>query len=75
MELDEHGLGPFLQDELLKRTGRRTVPNVMINGESIGGADDIVALDNAESLVAKIKSLGDGGIKMTERFAPGQVPS
>lgn len=73
VELDEHALGPLLQDELNVRTGRRTVPNIMINGVSIGGADDIVDLDNADRLVAKVKSLDDGTIDMVERFVSKDV--
>ncbi|KAL8976645.1 MAG: hypothetical protein Q9177_006809, partial [Variospora cf. flavescens] len=34
VELDEHTLGPGLQAALEKSTGRRTVPNVLINGKS-----------------------------------------
>ncbi|CAM1507140.1 Fc.00g067810.m01.CDS01 [Cosmosporella sp. VM-42] len=71
VELDEHPLGPSLQDELLQTTGRRTVPNVMINGVSIGGADDIVALDNDDDLVAKILELGNKRVDIVERFVSG----
>jgi glutaredoxin-related protein len=39
-------------------TGRRTVPNVLINGKSIGGGDDIAQLDQTMKLIEKIKSLG-----------------
>lgn len=39
-------------------TGRRTVPNVLINGKSIGGGDDIAQLDQTMKLIDKIKSLG-----------------
>ncbi|KAL9578157.1 MAG: hypothetical protein Q9212_005896, partial [Teloschistes hypoglaucus] len=41
VELDQHRLGPGLQAALQKSTGRRTVPNVLINGKSIGGGDDV----------------------------------
>ena len=58
VELDQHPLGPKLQSALEKMTGRRTVPNIMINGKSIGGGDDIEALDNGAALVDKIKSMG-----------------
>lgn len=49
-------------------TGRRTVPNVLINGKSIGGSDDIAALDKEKALVDKIKSLGGKRVAVTERF-------
>lgn len=58
VELDEHPLGSRLQDELEKSTGRRTVPNVLINGKSIGGGDDIQALDESGDLIAKVRSMG-----------------
>jgi glutaredoxin 3 len=38
-ELDMRQDGSYIQDELEKRTGRRTVPNVFIDGTSIGGCD------------------------------------
>jgi hypothetical protein len=34
------------------------VPNVLINGKSIGGGDDVAALDSAGTLEAKVKELG-----------------
>ncbi|TFB04024.1 Monothiol glutaredoxin-7 [Trichoderma ghanense] len=72
VELDEHPLGPHLQDYLLKKTGRRTVPNVLINGVSIGGSDDIVALDNEDKLVAKVRDLGQARVEILPRFTPGE---
>jgi glutaredoxin len=72
VELDEHPLGPHLQDYLLKKTGRRTVPNILVNGVSIGGADDIVSLDNEDKLVAKVRDLGQARVEISERFTPGE---
>ncbi|CAG9939173.1 unnamed protein product [Clonostachys rosea f. rosea IK726] len=72
VELDEHPLGPDLQDALETLTGRRTVPNIMINGKSIGGADDIVALDSKDQLISKIVTLGSNRVTMTERFTAGE---
>ncbi|KAI9889378.1 MAG: hypothetical protein M1814_005547 [Vezdaea aestivalis] len=64
IELDEHVLGPQLQDQLKRMTGRRTVPNILINGKSIGGGDDIEQLDHQNELSDKIRSLG--GKRMVE---------
>ena len=64
VELDEHEMGPKLQDTLHKMTGRRTVPNVFISGKSIGGGDDIEALDTGNKLVDMVKSMG--GKRITE---------
>ncbi|KAL8736291.1 MAG: hypothetical protein Q9166_000446 [cf. Caloplaca sp. 2 TL-2023] len=58
VELDEHRLGPGLQAALAKSTGRRTVPNVLINGRSIGGGDDVQKLDVDGELVGKVKNMG-----------------
>lgn len=58
VELDIHPMGPGLQNALAKSTGRRTVPNVLISGRSIGGGDDIEALDSNGALIEKIKTMG-----------------
>ena len=58
IELDEHRLGSQLQAALEKSTGRRTVPNILINGRSIGGGDDVQKLDLDGQLVGKVKSMG-----------------
>lgn len=34
-----------LQEQMIARSGRRTVPQIFINDQSIGGFDDIVALE------------------------------
>ncbi|PSS03672.1 glutaredoxin domain-containing protein [Coniella lustricola] len=66
VELDVHPLGQQIQDKLGKMTGRTTVPNIMINGVSIGGADDIIAMDRKHELVDKIQSLGSVGGKKVD---------
>jgi len=58
VELDQHPLGPALQHALSKSTGRHTVPNVLINGRSIGGGDDVEELHQKGKLVSTIKSMG-----------------
>ena len=58
VELDEHKLGPGLQDALGKTTKRKTVPNILVAGVSIGGGDEVVAMDEMGELEGKIKSLG-----------------
>ncbi|KAI1133658.1 thioredoxin-like protein [Nemania abortiva] len=68
VELDEHPLGPKLQALLLEKTGRRTVPNIMINGKSVGGSDDIAELDVRKTLIDKFKSMGGKKLSMKERF-------
>ncbi|KAI1810586.1 thioredoxin-like protein [Poronia punctata] len=68
VELDEHPLGRQLQTLLAEKTGRRTVPNIVINGKSIGGSDEIAELDNRKTLIDKFKSVGGKKISMKERF-------
>jgi glutaredoxin 3 len=43
------------RDEMISRAGGRyTVPQIFINGEHIGGSDDLAALDQAGKLDAKL---------------------
>lgn len=51
-------LGRKLQDLLASLTGRGTVPNIMINTKSIGGASEVVGMHQEGTLLAKIKELG-----------------
>lgn len=43
-------LKPELRDVMIQKTGRRTVPQIYINGEHVGGFDDMAALDYAGKL-------------------------
>jgi glutaredoxin 3 len=46
---------PARRDEMIRRAnGHRTVPQIFINGEHIGGCDDLVALDRAGELDPKL---------------------
>lgn len=58
VELDQHEIGADLQSLLAEKTGRRTVPNVLVNGISIGGGDDVAELDDKKTLIDKINELG-----------------
>ncbi|KAF1985056.1 hypothetical protein K402DRAFT_464701 [Aulographum hederae CBS 113979] len=58
VELDEHELGVQLQASLADSTGRRTVPNILVNGKSIGGGDDVEMLHEQGKLAALLKNLG-----------------
>lgn len=49
-------LHPELRVEMMEKTGRRTVPQIYINGEHVGGYDDMAALDRdgkLDGLLAK----------------------
>jgi glutaredoxin 3 len=43
-------LQPELRDEMMQKTGRRTVPQIYIDDRHIGGFDDLRALDLAGGL-------------------------
>jgi glutaredoxin 3 len=43
-------LHPELRAEMMEKTGRRTVPQIYINGVYVGGYDDLAALDQAGGL-------------------------
>jgi glutaredoxin 3 len=46
---------PKRRDEMVKRAnGGYTVPQIFIDGEHIGGSDDLMALENAGKLDAKL---------------------
>lgn len=49
-------LHPELRIEMMEKTGRRTVPQIFINGVHVGGFDDLAELDRAgglDTLLAK----------------------
>lgn len=43
-------LQPELRVQMMERTGRRTVPQIYIDEEHVGGYDDLAALDRAGKL-------------------------
>jgi glutaredoxin 3 len=43
-------LAPEQRDEMITRTGRRTVPQIYIGETHVGGFDDLSALDRAGGL-------------------------
>ena len=46
---------PGRRDEMIRRArGRTTVPQIFIDGEHIGGSDELVALDRAGRLDPKL---------------------
>lgn len=49
--------GTRLRQEAMQRSGGRTsVPQIFIDGEHIGGCDDLMALDRAGKLDSKLKA-------------------
>jgi glutaredoxin 3 len=47
ISIEEH---PELRAEMIRRSGRRTVPQIFIGGQHIGGSDELAALDEAGGL-------------------------
>ncbi|MCE2999754.1 MAG: glutaredoxin 3 [Betaproteobacteria bacterium] len=41
---------PALREEMMQKTGRRTVPQIYIGDTHVGGYDDLAALDRAGGL-------------------------
>lgn len=44
------GNAPEIRAELINRTGQRTVPQIFINEQSIGGCDELFALERSGQL-------------------------
>lgn len=55
VEIDEEDDGPEMQDLLKKVTNFRTVPSIWINGQFVGGCDDVHALHRKSQLLPLIK--------------------
>ncbi|BCA94555.1 glutaredoxin 3 [Legionella antarctica] len=48
-------LQPELRNEMIAKSGRHTVPQVFINGQAIGGCDDLYALEHQGKLNQLLK--------------------
>ena len=46
---------PELREEMMMRSGRRTVPQIFIGATHVGGYDDLAALDGAGKLDALLQ--------------------
>lgn len=74
VELDLHTHGPQLQAVLKHMTGRRTVPNVLLVGKSIGGGDEMEELDETDTLASKFKEiLGSRVSEVEHRGARAEI--
>jgi glutaredoxin 3 len=49
-------LDPWQRDEMVRKTGRRTVPQIYIGDTHVGGYDDLAVLDQAGKLDALLSS-------------------
>jgi glutaredoxin 3 len=48
-------LDPAQRDEMMAKTGRRTVPQIFIGQTHVGGFDDLAALDREGGLVSLLQ--------------------
>jgi glutaredoxin 3 len=61
VEVDEKiriDLDPAQRDVMMQKTGRRTVPQIYIGTEHVGGFDDLAALDRAGGLDPLLQGQG-----------------
>lgn len=70
VELDKHHHGPELQAHLSEVTGRRTVPNILVNGESIGGGDEMRRLEADGNVAQTLLDGLQGRITVDGRNTP-----
>ncbi|KAG0195313.1 glutaredoxin, partial [Mortierella sp. GBA30] len=54
-EIDLEKDGPQVQEYLLKKTGQRTVPNIFINSQHLGGNSDLVAAKDSGKLDSMLR--------------------
>ncbi|MCE3214866.1 Glutaredoxin-C1 [Datura stramonium] len=55
IELDQESDGDEVQQALLEWTGQRTVPNVFIGGEHVGGCDSVLEKHQQGKLLPMLK--------------------
>ena len=46
---------PGFREQLVEMTGRMTIPQIIVDGEPVGGYDDIAALDRAGELLPLVQ--------------------
>lgn len=70
IELDKHSHGKQLQDYIAKRTGRTTVPNLIVNGLSRGGCDEVLKLHHEGKLLSSLKQWGQDTFSVKQNEKP-----
>lgn len=58
VELDERDDGKAWQAALFEITGQRTVPNIFIGGQHVGGSDDLFRLRDSGKLAEMLAKAG-----------------
>lgn len=67
VELDKHPSGPELQAYVKQKTGRGTVPNVIVAGKSLGGGDEMRALHRDGELAETFHEAGPKALTVVRR--------
>lgn len=67
VELDEYPNGQKLQEYIGEKTGRKTVPNLMVNGQSRGGFDDLNALFESSTLFNDLTTWSDNKFTIKQK--------
>ncbi|KAH3661840.1 hypothetical protein OGAPHI_006018 [Ogataea philodendri] len=70
VELDHHEHGKEFQAYLGEVSGRKTVPNLFVNGVSRGGCDEMVALHASNELLEHLVSWGGLNVKVEKINKP-----
>lgn len=70
IELDKHGHGEELQEYIKLMTGRGTVPNLLINGISRGGNEEIKKLHTQGKLLESLQVWSDSKFSVEQREKP-----
>ncbi|SCU90674.1 LADA_0F05732g1_1 [Lachancea dasiensis] len=70
VELDKHEHGAELQSYIGSQTGRTTVPNVVINGVSRGGFDDLRVLQENGELLTSLKDWAGKMLTVSKKEKP-----
>lgn len=67
-------MGRALQDVLKERTGRGTVPNVLVGEVSLGGGDEMGELHEVGRVCGRLgevlKGKGKGGLERCKKVVP-----
>merc|ERR1712137_80086 len=58
VELDKINDGPAIQNILQQLTGQRTVPNIFINGQHIGGNSELQGMKKTGQLKTRLNEAG-----------------
>ncbi|KAI5961708.1 hypothetical protein KGF57_001642 [Candida theae] len=75
VELDLHEHGDELQTYLYEKSGRRTVPNVLVGSsfESRGGSDDFAEYHQKNQVIKLLTDWGQGRLQVSKKDTPSNA--